>query len=143
MPYGPKRLRGAAAVLLCVAVLGGCTSAPDRFCGRLRQDYRLLDLSEAIEHHDRAAMQRAVSRLRDLQDVAPESVFNDMRSVIDALEAAIDAVVRSPDPNADPSVSTGPPIDTIRVSKLLAEARRPAQDLATYADRECGLDLST
>jgi len=131
--------RRALGTALCCAVLGapGCTSSEDQFCGSLRDDYRLDELVTAVETRDQQGITDGLAALRDLQDVAPAAVHDDLRTVIDALESAVRAVTSAPGPDGEDL-----PVDLMLLREQLGAIGEPAQHVADYADRNCGLKLN-
>jgi hypothetical protein len=132
-----SRRVGAAVAILLVAAPLGCTSSEDRFCGRLRDDYELDDLVTAIERRDQKRITANLEALRELQDVAPAAIHDDFRAVVDAVNAAVRAVTRVPGPDGE-----AVPVDLTLLGQQLAAIDEPAQHVAEYADRKCGLKLN-
>ena len=138
---GRRRVRGRRA-LICglaagLATLGACTSPEDQFCGRLREDYHLDTLVSAIQRRDERRITAGLEQLRELQDIAPESIHDDVRAVVDAVSGAVRAVTKAPGADGEQV-----PVDLTLLSQQLAEIREPAQHVADFADRSCGLKLN-
>jgi len=131
-------LHGAvSALLLLTGVAAGCTSPEDEFCGRLRDEYRLDDLVTAIEQRDERRTTDGLRRLRELQDVAPDEIHDDFRAVVDAVSDAVRAVTKARGADGEEV-----PVDLTLLGQQLAEIREPAQHVADFADRSCGLKLN-
>lgn len=125
------------AILLVIVVLPACTSPADQFCGRLRDDYRLTSLITAIKHRDQRRITDGLERLRELQDIAPAEIHDDFRAVVDAVSGAVRAVTKAPGANGEEV-----PVDLTLLGQQLAEIQKPAQHVAEFADRSCGLNLN-
>lgn len=124
------------AATLIAATPVACTSAEDRFCGQLRDDYQLEELVTAIEQRDRRRITEGLERLRQLQDVAPADIHDSFRAVVDAVSSSVRAVT-----NATGADGEARPVDLTQLGLDLAKIEGPAQEVADYADRECGLRL--
>lgn len=135
MTSGGRRAAVAVATVFAVATVG-CTSAEDRFCGQLRDDYQLEELVTAIRQRDQRRTTEGLERLRQLQDVAPAEIHDDFRAVVDAVSSAVRAVT-----NATGADGESVPVDLTVLGDELAAIDEPAHNVATYADRECGLEL--
>lgn len=136
MTSAARRVVAIGVVTLVGVTSTGCTSAEDRFCGQLRDDYQLEDLVTAIERRDRRRITEGLERLRELQDVAPAEIHDSFRAVVDAISSAVRAVT-----NATGADGEALPVDLTQLGIDLAEVEGPAQEVAEYADRECGLRL--
>ncbi|MFN8050749.1 MAG: hypothetical protein U0Q22_04905 [Acidimicrobiales bacterium] len=125
---------GACVLLAPVA----CTSSEDQFCGRLRDEYRLDELVTAIQRQDQRRITQGLEGLRELQDVAPAAIYDDFRAVVDAVSAAVRAVTKAPGADGEKV-----PVDLTLLGQQLAAITQPAQHVADYADRNCGLKLNS
>lgn len=120
-----------------VVGISGCTSPEDQFCGRLRDDYRLDDLVTAIERRDQRRITEGLEGLRELQDIAPAEIHDDFRAVVDAVSGAVRAVTKARGADGEEV-----PVDLTLLGQQLAEIEQPAQHVADFADRSCGLKLN-
>lgn len=134
-----RRQVGAVAMAVLSGSVGltACTSSEDQFCGRLRDDYQLEELVTAIEKHDQRRITERLEALRELQDIAPDEIHDDVRMVVDAVSGAVRAVTRAPGANGEEV-----PVDLTLLRQQLAEIQEPAQHVADFADRSCGLKLN-
>jgi hypothetical protein len=114
-----------------------CTSDVDRFCGQLRDRYHLERLVTAIQHRDQRRITEGLEDLRALEDVAPAEIHDDFRAVVDAVSGAVRAVTKAPGADGEQV-----PVDLTALGTRLAAIDRPAQHVADYADRKCGLRLN-
>lgn len=130
---GAILLAGSAAIL----VVPGCTSPEDEFCGRLRDEYRLDRLVTAIERRDQKRITEGLETLRELQDIAPAEIHDDFRAVVDAVSGAVRAVTKARGADGEEV-----PVDLTLLGQQLASIEEPAQHVAIFADRSCGLDLN-
>lgn len=129
--------RGAIASATVALSATACTSPTDAFCGKLRDDYKLGDLTTAIRQRDQRRITQGLERLRELQDTAPDEIHDDMRAIVDAVSGAVRAVTKAPGANGEDT-----PVDLTLLSQQLAAIEAPAQHVATFADRSCGLTLN-
>lgn len=134
---GRRRAATLASLLALAPVVGACTSQTDEFCGRLRDDYRLTDLVTAIRQRDQRGVTDGLERLRKLQDIAPDEIHDDLRDVVDAVSNAVRAVTDAPGADGEDT-----PVDLTLLSQQLAKIEQPAQHVADFADRSCGLQLN-
>lgn len=126
-----------ALLAAAIAVLGACTSPEDQFCGRLRDEYRLEPLVTAIEQRDQRRITEGLATLRELQDIAPADVHDDFRTIVDAISGAVRAVTKAPGADGEEV-----PVDLTLLAQQLASIDGPAQHVAEFADRSCGLTLN-
>lgn len=127
----------ALGVALAAGVLPACTSPADQFCGGLRDNYLLTDLRRAIGQNDQRRITEGLEELRQLQDVAPTEIHDDFRTLTDAVSDAVRAVTKAPGADGEEV-----PVDLLLLSQQLAEVQEPAQHVAEFADRKCGLQLN-
>lgn len=127
----------ATAVVLGVSVVAACTSPEDQFCGRLREDYQLDDLVTAIERRDQRRITEQLAALRELQDIAPAEIHDDVRAIVDAVSGAVRAVTKAVGADGEEV-----PVDLLELRQQLEQIQQPAQHVADYADRSCGLKLN-
>lgn len=115
-----------------------CTSDTARFCERLRENYGLESLSDAIIARDVRGIDQSLEELRKVQDVAPAEIFEDFRHLIDVLTDLVRTVTETKDSKGETT-----PVDPTTLTAQLGEIAAPAQKVADYADRYCGIELSS
>jgi hypothetical protein len=128
-----------AALLIAAAAAGvGCSSDPRTdFCDRLRSDFRLTDLRDAIDRDDTAAISRSLQELEDLADDAPREIAIDLHIVVDTVSRTVRAVT-----NVTSLGGESLPPDLTELNAALAKVSENSQRVARYADRDCNLQLN-
>lgn len=128
---------GAVALLVVLLVTpGACSSEAERFCERLADAATLVDLRNALDRDDRAAVQAALNDLNDLADDAPVEIRADFQRVARTVTSTVRAVtdVTAPD-------GSSMPVDISRLNDELGEIAPSSQRIAEFADRDCGITL--
>lgn len=138
MTRRPRLTLTAIAVVGAALSSTACTSDTDRFCEALRDQWDLSSLSEAIQTRDLRSITAGLESLREVQDVAPDDVHDDFRTLIDALSGAVRIVTNAPDSTGETS-----PVDPTALTRQLEEIDEPAHNVAEFADRNCGLSLGS
>ena len=134
--------RVAIALAITVALHGsiacGVTTDEDKFCGRLRTEYRLDRLNSAITSRDQRRITESLASLRQLQDVAPAAIFDDFRLLVDAVSGAVRAITKAPGADGEQL-----PVDVGALNQQLAAIGPPAEHIADYARKNCGLTVNS
>lgn len=132
------RCRRGVVALLGVLLLSpaGCSDEAERFCERLADAATLVDLRNALDRDDRAAVQAALNDLNDLADDAPEEIRADFQRVARTVTSTVRAVtdVTAPD-------GSSMPVDVSRLNDELGQVAPSSQRIAEFADRDCGITL--
>lgn len=133
-------MRRLAAVALAAVLFGAvsCSDPTGEFCDRLAANFELSDLRDAIARNDRAAIERELAELRDVEEIAPADIRRDVTAVFDAVIDAVRTVIDVPSPEGSRM-----PVDISRLNAALANVAENAQAVVTYADRTCGITLRT
>lgn len=130
------RRRVALAATTVALLAPACTSDTARFCEELRDVHDLSALSEAISARDVRGINTSLEQLRAVQDVAPEEIHDDFRTLIDVLADTVRIVTETTDPAGNTT-----PVDPSTLTDQLAKISEPAHNVADYADRYCGIEL--
>lgn len=125
----------AIAAMSALMFAAGCTSTEATFCAELEDRVDLGELVNAIELEDTKRISDGLDDLRVLEDTAPEEVFDEVRALIDVVSNLV-RVTTGVDEG-----SGSAPLDAAELNAALAEVAEPAQVLAEYADRTCGITL--
>lgn len=129
------RVRAALAAMTVGLGPIACTSADATFCAELEDRLDLGALVEAIELQDERGIRDALEDLRVLEDTAPEEVFDEVRVLVDVVSNLVRITTGVDDGGG------AAPLDADELNAALAEVAEPAQVLADYADRTCGITL--
>jgi hypothetical protein len=126
----------AALVTVALAVTSSCGSDTERFCDRLRESATLLDLRNALDRDDRAAVQAALNDFSDLADDAPEDIRPDLQQIARTVTSTVRAVTNVTAPDG-----SSMPVDVARLNEELGKVAPSSQRIAEFADRDCGITL--
>ena len=80
-----RRRPGIAAVLLLLAVAGGCADQQEQYCDAVEAHQE--QLSELLAGADEGALLEALGPFRELAEDAPTDIQDEWRLVIDRIEA--------------------------------------------------------